>query len=68
MASPPRSMLPRAIKVVAGGSPPTRGRGVSPPASMTSAGKPLTPVARVQPTVDRTVQKPMKDSFTGGDR
>ncbi len=66
MAPPPRSMQSRSPKGSGGGSPPTRGRGVTPPASMTRQIKMLDPVPRVQPNIERTVQKPMPDGF--GDR
>jgi hypothetical protein len=68
MAGPPRNMQSRSPKGSGGGSPPTRGRGLTPPASMTNAGKMLTPVPRVQPNIERTVQRPIPDKFSGGDR
>jgi hypothetical protein len=69
MKPPPKSMR-AAIATVdrTAGSPPSRGRGLTPPAAMTAPGTPLTPVARVNPTVERKVQRPMPPGFNGGQR
>lgn len=64
--APPRNMQSRSPKSSGGGSPPTRGRGLTPPAAMARAGKMLNPVPRVQPNIDRTVQKPLSDKYSGG--
>ncbi len=68
MASPPRNMQARGPKSSGGGSPPTRGRGMTPPAAMSRVTQALAPNARVQPTVERKVGRQLPDGYSGGDR